>query len=89
MGDILAQTIHAAGASSPGSLPQNTHAVALQVADEEALLRVSSRLDEGGIEHVLIREPDEPYHGAATAIGCRPVLREVLRPYLKRLALFR
>jgi hypothetical protein len=39
-----AQVIHAAGESSPGSLPDGTYAIALSVPDERALAREAERL---------------------------------------------
>jgi hypothetical protein len=62
-------------------VPRGTHAVVLAVPDERALLAVAARLERRGIPHVLIREPDAPWHGAAMAIGLAPVpdRREVRR----------
>ena len=40
----VAQTIHAAGESSPGGLPDGTYAIALEVADEAALRHEAERL---------------------------------------------
>ncbi len=89
MGAIAAQLVHAAGESSPGALPPDTHAVVLQVADEAELLLVHQRLVDAGIAHVLVREPDAPYLGAAMAIGVPPQPRDNLRPHLKKLALLK
>lgn len=89
LGVIVAQTIHAAGESSPGDLPPDTHAVALQVPDEAALLAVHEILTGAAVSHRLIREPDAPYLGAAMAIGLPPQSRENLRPLLGKLALLR
>lgn len=90
LGRLAAMIVHAAGESSPGpSLPPDTHAVVLQVPDEVTLLDVASRLAVAGIQHVLVREPDPPYHGAAMAIGVSPQVRAGLRPLLKHLALFK
>lgn len=71
----MAQLIHAAGESSPGNLPENTHAVALYAKDEEELLALAKRLEDAKIAHRLIREPDAPYNGAAMAIGLVPCAR--------------
>lgn len=82
--------VHAAGETSPGpTLPDNTHAVVLQVPDEAVLLAVSSRLAAAGIEHLVVREPDPPYCNAAMAIGIQPQARARLRPLLKDLALLK
>ena len=73
--------IHAAGESIAGPVARGTHAVALAAEDERALLDVAARLTRRGIQHVLIREPEPPWHGAAMAIGLAPVpdRREVRR----------
>lgn len=78
----VAQTIHAAGESSPGNLPANTHAVALHAKDEEQLEILERALLQSGFSFVSIREPDEPYNGALMAIGLSPVTRT---PALKQL----
>ena len=80
-GPQLAQTIHAAGESGP-AIP-GTYAVALAAPSEAALLRLHDKLVFHGVRHVLIREPDAPYNGAAMAIGIPPQPRGALRPYLK------
>jgi hypothetical protein len=96
----VAQTIHAAGESSPGRLPDGTYAIALAVADEPALIREVGRLQgrgfacvepgqtppDGQLAFVPIYEPDPPYHGALMAIGIVPARREVLRRHLSSLA---
>jgi peptidyl-tRNA hydrolase len=90
LGVIAAQLTHAAGFSACGvSLPEDTHAVVLQVPDEAALLAVHEDLLRADVRHSLIREPDAPFCGAATAIGVPPQLRDKLRPLLGKLALLR
>jgi len=74
--------IHAAGESSPGSLPSDTHAVALFADSESDLLGLAEKLTKAGFEYTLIREPDLPYNNAAMALGVRPQART---PELKRL----
>lgn len=79
VGFAMAQNTHAAGES--GSLlgapvPEGTYAYALSVPSEGALLDVSRRLTAAGIAHVVIREPDAPYLGQATAIGIVPTRRK-------------
>lgn len=73
LGNLAAQLMHAAGESVTEPLPPNTHAVVLAAHDEEHLLRAHRRLRKRGIPHKLIREPDAPFNGAATAIGVCPV----------------
>jgi hypothetical protein len=82
---MVAQTIHAAGESSPGNLPNNTHAVALAVKDEAALLALEECLKAAGVPHVAIREPDPPWNGALMAIGFPPQDRAALRRFLSSL----
>jgi hypothetical protein len=75
IGHQFAQITHAAGESSPGNLPSNTHAVVLYALDEQELLRLGENLQKEGFNFCLIREPDAPYNGAATAIGIKPQMR--------------
>lgn len=89
LGTIVAQTIHAAGESSPGQLPENTYAVALAAENEEDLLVLEFKLKRAGIPHKTIREPDEPYLGAAMAIGIVPCGRSTVRKLLSRFPLIK
>lgn len=76
------------GGSSPsaGANPLFiTIVVVLGVRDEARLLRLERRLIRGGVPHVAIREPDEPYNGALTAIGIPPGPREPVAKYLHKL----
>lgn len=84
-----AMLVHAAGESSPGNLPEDTHAVVLVVANEPALEVVRARLARAGIAHVTIREPEAPWNGSLMALGLRPERKENLRRYLSSLALLR
>lgn len=87
-GVLAAQLIHAAGESSPGGLPKGTRAVALATRCERELADIERRLQQLGIEHRAIREPDPPWDGALMAIGLVPVLdRTTLRRALRRLPL--
>lgn len=81
------QDVRGVGGSSPsaGANPLHTIVVVLGVRDEARLLRLERRLLRGGVSHVAIREPDEPYHGALTAIGIPPGPREPLAKYLHKL----
>lgn len=88
MGVILAQTIHAAGESSPGpSLPPDTHAVALAAPSEQDLLELEAKLVDAGIPHRAIREPDRD--NELMAIGICPCPRELVQPFTKRYKLVR
>lgn len=82
----IAQTIHAAGESSPGKLPPNTHAVALHSSDESELLDLEQLLSYEGISFVAIREPDQ--NNELMAIGIVPQIRtKHLRKLLSRFSL--
>lgn len=86
----FAQLIHAAGESAPGNLPNTTHAVALEVPNEQDLLDLERRLLGLGIAHVAIREPDAPFNNQLMAIGIVPVVRDkILRRALARFVLVR
>ena len=52
-----AQIVHAAGESSPGNLPEGTHAIVLAVPGELELDSVATRLKAAGIQFVRIEEP--------------------------------
>ena len=88
-GILAAMLVHAAGESSPGDLPENTHAIVLAVADERALLCEESRLSAAGIAFKAIREPDAPYGGALMAIGLRPARKGVIRKHVSELPLLK
>ncbi|MGD9728627.1 MAG: peptidyl-tRNA hydrolase [Nitrospira sp.] len=94
-----AQIVHAAGESAANSeVPDGTHAVVLQVNDEEHLLGVAEKLWWAGIENYkLIIEPDLPLFedrplqdGQGTAIGIPPTAdRKKIAAVLGRLPLLR
>jgi hypothetical protein len=84
-----AMLVHAAGESSPGSLPEDTHAVVLVARDELELTLVAERLDAAGIGIVRVREPDAPYGGALMAVGIAPARKEVVRRHVSSLPLLR
>ncbi len=78
---MAAQTAHAAG--SYGKHPEGTYIVILGVENEAALAALASKLEGAGIEHTQIREPDAPWCGQLTSIGCglvedRSVVRKVV-----------
>lgn len=84
-----AQMVHAAGESSPGDLPDGTHAVVLTAADELSLHRVARTLEAAGVSFVRIHESDPPWDGALMALGVRPVRKEVARRWLSSLPLLK
>lgn len=48
------------------------HVVMLVAKDSNSLEELAERLTAAGIPRVVIREPDEPYNGVATAVGVSP-----------------
>lgn len=84
-----AQLVHAAGESSPGDLPEGTHAVVLTAPNELELHRVAKRLETDGIAFVRINEPDAPWCGALMAIGVKPARKEDVRRSLSSLPLLK
>lgn len=89
IGFLAAQVVHAAGESSPGGLSSGTNAVVLAAEDEAQLICLEEKLLAAGVAHVAVREPDEPWSGALTAIGFAPVAtRASLRHFLHSLPLF-
>lgn len=59
-------------------------------AKEKELAALEEKLIEERIAHVAIREPDEPWRGALTAIGLVPVAnRASLRHLLSSFPLYR
>lgn len=84
----VAQCIHAAGESSPGNIPGDTHAVALHVKNEARLLKLEQALLDARVKFVAIREPDAPFNNALMAIGLSPAPRTPeLRQLLGKLPL--
>ena len=73
LGVLAAQLTHAAGESSPGSLPKNTTAVVLAAKNEAHLEFVEAKLRRLAIPHHAIREPDSPWNEALMSIGIPPV----------------
>lgn len=86
-----AQIGHAAGQSSRLSVeyPDDTSLIVKAVTNEQELLAVESRLQAAGVSFRTFREPDAPYLGAATAIGCCPGPRAQLKKLLQDLPLLK
>jgi hypothetical protein len=81
--------VHAAGESSPGSLPEDTHVVVLVARDELHLALVAEHLEAAGIAIVRVHEPDPPYQGTLMAVGVKPARKEVVRRHVSSLPLLR
>jgi hypothetical protein len=87
-----AMIVHAAGHSAqlPGALdaaPPTTAVVLAASLDELCVL--ARTLDDVGIAHVFVREPDEPWRDAPMAIGVVPIARACVRRLLAHLPLVR
>ena len=65
--------MHAAGESSPGFLPDHTFAIVLATRDEAHLLSIADGIKDLGLNIRLVREPDPPWNGQATALGITPI----------------
>jgi hypothetical protein len=78
---------HAAGESSPGNLPANTHLVILAAEDEPSLAALAARLDARGAGPVRIHEDRAPYLGQLMAVGLPPGRKEVIGRHVRGLPL--
>lgn len=54
-------------------MKEGTFAVVLDAKTEAGLIALAAKLKLAGIPHVVVREPDEPYDNAVTAIGVEPL----------------
>lgn len=84
---LSAQIAHAARKSAGSIEHPHTHCIVLAAPSLGALMHIHQRLLEAGIKCVLIEEPDPPFNGAATAIGCFPIPRKKIRRVLSGLNL--
>lgn len=84
--------VHAAGESAQlveaRATGPPTRAVAL-AASEAELVRLAAALADAAVPHVLVREPDAPWNGAAMALGLAPMARARARRLLAHLPLVR
>ena len=67
-GFLAAQVAHAAG--SYGKHPEGTYVVVLGVESQEALEALGRELERSGVGFTRVLEPDPPWNGQLTAIGC-------------------
>lgn len=82
-GVIACQAAHAAGESVRGGpAPGDTSVCALVAETSADLEALAGHLAGAGLHYVLIREPDEPYNGAAVALGTEPMARELVKPFM-------
>lgn len=80
---------HAAGESSPGSLPAGTYAVVLAAEGPEQLAKLQDALEAASVPHRAIVENDPPYSGQLMAIGLAPAPKSTLKGLLRRCQLLR
>ena len=88
----LAQTIHAAGRSAqlPGADAAAPPAIAIALAAPPLELAALARaLAARDVPHVVVHEPDAPWHGALMAIGVVPTSRARVRSLVAHLPLVR
>lgn len=86
----VAQTIHAAGESAQGVLPEGTYAVALHVAGETELENLLYKLCAARIPYVAVMENAGEYDGQLMAVGICPTRdRDMIRKYVSSLPLVR
>lgn len=77
VGVAAVQAAHAAGESIRNApISNETTVVALVAETSEDIVKLGAELELAGIHHVIVREPDIPYQGAATALGTEPMPRE-------------
>lgn len=88
-GVAAAQSAHAACGAMRGAENPETHRVILSADSSAVLEAIASDLTVAGINHVVIREPDEPYNGTAVAVGVEPMERERIRGLLANFKAFR
>lgn len=82
----VAQTVHAAGESAGGPLPDGTIAVALSAPSEAAIRKLAQDFARQAIAHRLIVEDAGPWAGQAMAIGVTPTCdRKTIRRLTSRL----
>ena len=67
----------------------NMTIVVLGVKNKRVLLSWIRRLTKANIHHSVVREPDAPYNGDATAIGVWPGEREKLEPFFEELEIYK
>ncbi len=77
-----AQLLHAAARSSVNKHVEGTNAVALTARHEPELKELEQHLIRAQVEHIAIREPDEPYDNQLMAIGICPAPCKTARRYL-------
>lgn len=89
-GILACQVAHAATeAIVEAPVPRDTHVCALVAGSSEEIERVSALLKDAGLQHAVMREPDEPYNGAATALATAPLPRELVRGHFSTFKVLR
>lgn len=94
-GVLACQAAHAAGESMVlahpnGYDPSRIHVVLLVAKSSQELEDLGTTLQCESIPHIVIREPDAPYNGVATAVGISPTTdRERVRPFVNSFKVLR
>lgn len=95
VGVAVAQGVHAGNEclmTTPGGLhngPVNVvstknRVYILEAPDSQTLMELSTKLREADFQHCIVVEPDEPWNGAATALGTSPLPieeKDKLKPF--------
>lgn len=90
VGVAAVQAAHAAAESvQVAPISKETYVCVLEAKTSEDLERLAEKLTAAGVHHALIREPDEPYFGAATAVGIAPQERGNVRAFVAEFKVFR
>jgi len=89
-GVAAAQAAHAATQSLQNvPVDERLHVVILVCESSAELEQLGSDLKLVGIPHSVVHEPDEPYNGAATAVGIAPMDRLLVQSFVAHLKVFR
>lgn len=91
-GVLASQVWHAARECLQAStLPvlETERVCALEARCSEDLVLLSEALAAAGVPHKLLREPDAPWNGAATAVGIDAYDRDKVKPLVAQFQLLR
>ena len=91
-GVLAAQVWHAAReCMQPGSGPASCleRVCVLEAKSSAELIDLAETLAANAVHHVLLREPDEPWNGTATAVGIDACDRAIVKPLVAQFQLLR